>query len=425
MRACWREVPSERPTFSKLRQLIQELLVDSSGAQYLDMTVDTNKDYYNCPSDESDLTPDLESFDFPLEDDDSRLHRIALPLRTALASQDSCRLEQDVTDCRASFGSEYSSLEGNVSEKLRDSSGAVTKSVSESGNNELDQDALRGRTSDNDKKAAVKTGLDHFSDLEEKVVHHSDSVTIHQSDNITKKRVRHSVIIIEKEILQPEEDQDLSEKMEDEGDQEEDCEGDNEDEEDGGVNGQVWRIPRSVTGSDALWDDVFEEEESDWEAPPPPRQKRCLTNSLRGDCHPRKLLAVPCLFPESAAISQLQTLTCGSRLLRLGSCGESISTSSSSGESIAPYLPLGGQVSGGDSFMSAASLHASLSSHRLDQQQPTKHRHQQTPQLHATRQWQNSEETTTIGCGRQQASGPRRTKVYSRAGGEARDEMLS
>lgn len=59
--ACWEKEPSNRPTFTKLRHWLEEMIADTSGVQYLDMAVDLEKAYYNCQSSDSDSGSEQES----------------------------------------------------------------------------------------------------------------------------------------------------------------------------------------------------------------------------------------------------------------------------------------------------------------------------------------------------------------------------
>ena len=48
MRACWQQDPEERPSFRTLLQWLEEMMLDVSGVQYLDMDLNPSKDYYTC-----------------------------------------------------------------------------------------------------------------------------------------------------------------------------------------------------------------------------------------------------------------------------------------------------------------------------------------------------------------------------------------
>ena len=48
MRSCWQQDPEERPSFRTLLQWLEEMMLDVSGVQYLDMDLNPSKDYYTC-----------------------------------------------------------------------------------------------------------------------------------------------------------------------------------------------------------------------------------------------------------------------------------------------------------------------------------------------------------------------------------------
>ena len=47
MLSCWKQAPTERPTFSDLRNTFSTFISTGSSSPYIDLMVDPNQPYYN------------------------------------------------------------------------------------------------------------------------------------------------------------------------------------------------------------------------------------------------------------------------------------------------------------------------------------------------------------------------------------------
>lgn len=57
MLSCWQEQPSNRPTFSALKETLENMLLQTCGREYFSFKIDRSKQYYNVPcSDEATIT---------------------------------------------------------------------------------------------------------------------------------------------------------------------------------------------------------------------------------------------------------------------------------------------------------------------------------------------------------------------------------
>ena len=63
MKACWEELPSKRPTFTALRDIIDHMMQELSPSQYLTFEVDESREYYMSPSEGT--STECEVFEFP------------------------------------------------------------------------------------------------------------------------------------------------------------------------------------------------------------------------------------------------------------------------------------------------------------------------------------------------------------------------
>lgn len=73
MLKCWEELPDKRPTFSNLRTILDDMLEETSGVEYLHFRLDDSKNYYSVElegntENENIITDDTASFDMTEND---------------------------------------------------------------------------------------------------------------------------------------------------------------------------------------------------------------------------------------------------------------------------------------------------------------------------------------------------------------------
>lgn len=63
MLQCWEELPDKRPSFTNLRDILDDMLEETSGVEYLHFRLDDNKNYYHVEAEDSEENENIETDD--------------------------------------------------------------------------------------------------------------------------------------------------------------------------------------------------------------------------------------------------------------------------------------------------------------------------------------------------------------------------